>query len=178
MKLINFDIESSLNNLRRIMKAEHINYFHNKNWFSIKINEINFKIEKGNLIVEDLGELKICSNATIEFNNKKVLVYIPGGRNYKFHFANCPTLYSMKYYGYYDRYILTRRTDGYFKIFNSYGWEEVVKLNACKNCLKKLGYSTSDYNARNFDIQEFFSKFEDGVQGFDKPTYSDTNYRK
>jgi len=69
--------------------------------------------------------------------------------------------------GSYNKYVVSQRKDGYFKLNKilENGEVKVVKekLTVCKKCLEKLNYKnynsklqrTKDYLARNFNLKEF-----------------------
>lgn len=169
MNLIDFTKVNQFNALRIKMNADFIEWGETS-WKKRKIDSL---IDSGDYVVTDLGELTIGKSGIIQHNGRAVIVYIPYGRNYKFHMANCSTLESMKHQGRYDRYILTRRTDGKFKVKTKYK-EDYFRLSACKNCLGLLGYSWS--LADNFDIKGHFKKYDslNSKSKIPKPTSTDT----
>lgn len=92
----------------------------------------------------------------------------------KFHLFNCKTLVKMEMEGRFERYVVTRKTDGNFLVFwrdpytNEHG-ETKARLNVCKNCLYSLnwkGYSkrlkmrdARDAIVKEFSIEEFFREY-------------------
>ncbi|MBR1672169.1 MAG: HNH endonuclease [Fretibacterium sp.] len=112
-------------------------------------------------------------------NGKQCLLYIPHGNNFdklpKFHFMDCSTI-KLKYReGRIDRYVITNRTSGLFKMFISEerysreSVEEEKELKVCKRCLAEwdtYGYKgyrrlTSEASKNQavdaFNIEEFFA---------------------
>jgi hypothetical protein len=108
-------------------------------------------------------------------DNRPVFLYIKGqrypesvlidnpGRGYKFHFSECSTIEKMKQEERFERYVLTHRSDGKFKvIFNDYSSgkdkEGEISLRVCQNCLSKINY-------KKFNEWEYAKKMEI-VKGF------------
>lgn len=97
-------------------------------------------------ITIDSDEVTVADNGTLEYQGRKVLLYIRDVRGSlpKYHVVDCQTLQGMRYAGRYRRYVVTRRTDGEFLLNfadNLYQDEPVTyKLDICKNCLwQELG---------------------------------------
>ncbi len=174
MKLIDFNRVRQFADLRSKMNAELIQWEPDVFWEDRISNDVDYKIDIGEYAVTNLDELSVARDGTLRHKNKVVLVYIPYGTNYKFHFSDCTTLNTMKIHGRYDRYILTRRTDGKFKISNQYGGHFLYELSACKYCLGNMGYSTSDYSAKNFDISKFLNTYNENSK-ITIPRYTDSD---
>jgi len=135
----------------------------------------------------DIGINK--EDETFEFAGRKILVYIRDRLQViydkygppKFHIANCDTLKKAIHGGNSDKYVVSTKTDGTFKIriLPNVG-ERVVKLKVCKNCLDWLNYKKyaeldnkqqRNNICDNFSIRDFFEQYKttDIVQ----PKYSD-----
>ena len=127
--------------------------------------------------LEDVGH----GEGLLCYEGRQVLLYIQdhagqidaalidGAEGKKFHVAYCKTLAEMREKGKYERYVATNRLDGQFYITGKdwrtnqtkEGW---TRLRVCQNCLKKLNYKGAKHGAawsvaRDFDIEEFFSKY-------------------
>ena len=90
----------------------------------------------------------------------------------KFHIVWCRTLEEKKQNKTFEnRYVMTRRTDGIFKVD---AWSDETrtekveieeKLYVCKNCLRHIDYKGSDKGnhinqvVKSFDIQEFLNEY-------------------
>ena len=145
----------------------------------------------------DLEEVEVADDGRLVFNDEQVVLYIRDTRNLiddllhnpeetkRIHLAWCKTLESMDKRGRFERYVVTKRTDGLF-VVEGYTddsrtkTEELdAKLMACKYCLGHLnykGYADSKRPRKNeiwreFDIQEFFDKYDTSFKK--KPTYTD-----
>lgn len=73
----------------------------------------------------------------------------------KYHLTDCSTIKQMKETYRFERYVATDDNSGFFKIFDCYGEEKAVRLNACKNCLKELKYK----NDNSFSLKDFFNYY-------------------
>ena len=185
MKLPDFSKNVELNRLRHQMGAKLIS------WKSIDqiLNTEGIQVEP--------EEIKISDDGTLEYEGRKVVVYIRDQfrlRNsdssndpqqlYKFHIVDCLTLQQMKRQGRHKRYVVATRTDGMFDVNFIEGGkliEACVERNlyVCQNCLKRLNYK--DYNSRrsleqnkikeSFDLKEFFETF--GPSIMIEPTHTD-----
>lgn len=106
----------------------------------------------------------------------------------KFHVVWCKTLEQKHQDGSFQRYIMTRRADGIFKIdafldeYKTKKIESEEELYACQNCLRKIDYQNFERlknqeerraAAQNFDIGEFLDEFEGVVRYLDLPMGTD-----
>lgn len=106
----------------------------------------------------------------------------------KFHVVWCKTLEQKHQDGSFQRYVMTRRDDGIFKIdafldeYKKRKVESEEELYACQNCLKKINYqnfqSLNNGKARrsaaqHFDIREFLDEFGGDVRYLDLPMGTD-----
>ncbi len=160
------------------------------NWKSDVIIEIKkpdwqIKLETKGIEFDNINDLKVSSKGLLYYQGQQVLLYIKeaiGDIEYKFHFCDCDALKKMKAKGRWKRYVATQRKDGVFlmdreKVDNSgYERNREEKLLACQNCLKwyneHYGSYHSQYTKRNFNIIDFFKKFENTPIS-EKPIYSD-----
>ena len=119
----------------------------------------------------------------ISLNGRQVLLYIRDhtGRydaalenpvnGKKFHVAWCETLENMRQKKRFERYHATNRLDGLFTIEDSGTYSSEfrtadVRLNVCKNCLKKLNYrgsltdkTTCQNVVDHFSLSDFFTDY-------------------
>jgi hypothetical protein len=130
----------------------------------------------------------------IAYDGKPLLLYLPKGSYFdgtndlpKFHFMECQTIKDMREHNRFNRYIITNRTSGVFRMELTNGWYskggEVTekRLNVCKNCLREYDYqnykNARDREAivRNFDIKSFFRECENNLFS-SLPSRYDTNF--
>lgn len=170
MKLPDFFQDEGLNRLRQRMGAEFIVWNSERDW-----DPISIVLDTEGLDISP-DDLEYPDDGTLEYKGRKVVVYIRDQRvefqPYKFHVANCATLFRMRKEKRYDRYVVATRSDGKF-IVNSYDEDILIeegveqRLNVCINCLKELDYK--DYNGCNgvakkaimnsFELHEFFLEY-------------------
>lgn len=96
----------------------------------------------------------------------------------KFHISECEALQRMRREGRFDRYVVSRRKDGKFKVEATDSVEEIeAPLPVCRYCLSKLdwkGYASRGRSRaiwKNFSLQDFFAEFATFFAS--KPQYSD-----
>lgn len=85
------------------------------------------------------------------------------GKSKKFHLFDCKTLMKMEREGRFERYVVTRRTDGKFPVFwrdqtNSEGDEVEAQLKVCQNCLYSInwrGFRGARFEKRRRIVDEF-----------------------
>lgn len=127
----------------------------------------------------DLKDVEREPGGLLSYKGEHVILYIKDtGDDYwtlknepwesrKFHLYDCQTLKKMEEMGRFRRYVVSRRTDGMFKVFwrndetGDHG-EMEAKLNVCQNCLKNInwmGYrerkSARGRIVKMFEISEF-----------------------
>lgn len=189
MKLPDFNSDNKFNSLRAMMGAELVSIFTNRSDFHADINEIRRRLS-GDGIEIKFNEIEIIDDYTFEYKGQKVLVYIRDQKaiydGYKYHIANCSTIQSYLLRNALDRYVVTNRTDGKFKV-NLIGLDgfiqkqnEEVELKVCKNCLKHLNYNEYSQQRTNskikiyngFSLKEFFERYK-STQHIHLPTYDD-----
>ena len=118
----------------------------------------------------DEYEIKVHSDSTLLYKEKRVLVHIRDamGHEPRFHLSNCLTLVEMRRAGKFEKYVVSERDDGYFHVRFNAGSLEQRKLSVCQNCLDALswnGFSLGDernyrYNVvKSFSIKDFFKKY-------------------
>lgn len=133
----------------------------------------------------EIKDIEINDDGTLNYEGHRVLVYIRDARTYsyygsntkanlpKFHLSWCRTLKNMKSKGRYNkRYVATKRDDGLFLVnieHDEKTVEEERELYPCRNCLRKLSYPK---NREEFDIKEFFNKYE-GTQIEEIPLFDE-----
>ncbi|MCW7556034.1 hypothetical protein NX722_26080 [Endozoicomonas gorgoniicola] len=116
----------------------------------------------------------------LSYKGRQILLYIPdhdnrlkteraienGSKGKKFHVCDCRTLEDMRNQNRYERYTVTNNLSGLFFIYGG-GLEGETELNVCYNCMEKLNYKSFcnlSYSGRwgtirNFNMEEFFSKY-------------------
>lgn len=120
------------------------------------------------------AELFSNPNGLLAVEGRQCLLYIPCGslgQLPKFHFMDCRTIREMSRAGRLDRYVVTNKTSGLFKMSISSEWyqgggqEKEVTLYVCKNCLDSWNYKgyrnllakEKDRAVKDFHIAEFFA---------------------
>lgn len=145
----------------------------------IKITDEDFKCEK---------------NGLMSYKGERVIIYIRDQANYsknfkseyRFHITWCSTLSTKEANGTFEKYVVSTRTDGKFKvnIMGNNGVESTFKdLMVCKNCLKKLdynGYRSATKSQKreifkNFKIADFLKEYKNDISSeiMQKPTYNE-----
>ena len=128
--------------------------------------------------VDDISDVEVLSDGTLVYTGWRVLLYIrdrraalgydPVNNLPKFHIANCRTLKEMRERGQIEKYVISRRTDGKFKMNFIYEFgradSAICELKVCRNCLIRLSYKmyrqmdgkaqTEIY--KNFLLDEYF----------------------
>jgi hypothetical protein len=126
------------------------------------------------------SELRVLADGTLAYKNARVLLYIRDITIYgtdrderpRFHVADCHTLRQMRSGLRFDRYVVSVKTDGKFKlnIFQSgkSRRSETVQLDVCQHCLGSLhfdGFRTDMPNEERgnrvtrFSLTDFFRKY-------------------
>ncbi len=142
----------------------------------------------------NINEVTIVDGLFFLYKGQHVLLYIRDQyynprypkREYKYHICNCKTIDQTIKNGRFNRYVVSTRTDGFFRINIRHIIErkimkknEVAALRVCKNCLLKLHYhgytnhKRSGWIYKNFNLREFFSEFSEQFKN--KPSYDDMN---
>jgi hypothetical protein len=130
--------------------------------------------------VDDIGDVQVLPDGTLIYKNRRVLLYIRDRAGYRdhdprqllprFHVSNCRTLKRMRAGGRYERYVVSQRTDGRFKMYFLYGdgkaQSDVCELEVCRDCLEFLsykGYSHKDHGRHEihsaFSLSEYFTVY-------------------
>lgn len=139
----------------------------------------------------DLSEVEFASNGTLRYQGRQVILYIRDITVYKeeptlpkFHLSNCDTLQKMWQRKRSDRYVVSTRHDGIFRIkITSDGqtWQDNdYSLYVCKNCLSKLnwnGYSGATASRKigifdKFGLPAFFETYPNSPITY-TPTFND-----
>lgn len=179
MKLPNFQNHEGMNNLRKIINAELIEYRWENSWDPLVLKLLN-EWELGDLSFSDID---IADDGTFEYKWYKIVLYIRDqkqhygyDKEYKFHFCNCQTISSARSnYSLNGRYVANRDKKFSVNIINQEGrmvkkWVE-MDLRVCKNCLTSFNYknySTVNYYEKNqiynnFTREEYFASFDSYV---------------
>jgi hypothetical protein len=133
------------------------------------------------ITVDDISNVQRLSDGTLAYKDRRVLLYIRdrrASREYdplhylpKFHIANCKTLREMREHGQFEKYVISRRTDGKFKMNFIYEFGKtdsaIHGLRVCRNCLIRLSYKryrqmdnkTREEIYENFLVNEYFAAY-------------------
>ena len=126
------------------------------------------------------------------YEDEESLTSLPA-RKTRFHISECSTLINMRTRGRFDRFVISTKTDGFFKA-QPFDWETemrgeeiLARLSPCKNCLKNLDYK--NYNdvrkenqnkiVKQFSVEEFFNEHKSIFRClplYSSATYPDGNY--
>lgn len=107
------------------------------------------------------------------YNNKIYSVIKDGSLGNRYHIANCSKLDEMRKKGRFDRYVVTNKVDGAFRVSGRDNQSDQLiegdtRLHVCQYCLESINYkrfaSLSRGSARrefvsNFDLIEFFDTY-------------------
>lgn len=173
------DIQNVVDNITAVGRkigAESISWTPNFSWNSFDPNGFRERlITVGEVEGVDIIDVIVSTDWTLEFAGRKVLVYIRDIRNYepKFHVADCITLQNARNDGRYEKYVVSTKIDGKFKMreINPSGEtiDSVRELKVCRNCLERLKYKNYDklntWRQKNdirdkFSIKEFFEQYK------------------
>jgi len=146
-----------LNQLRRLMNAPLLQNFTPEHTMKpLTYADLDKALEGiEGVTVDDIDDVKVLPDGTLAYENRRVLLYIRDKSNYheqdprdllpSFHVSNCRTLKRMREGGHYERYVITQRTDGRFKMnfLCGYGKQqsEIHELKVCRDCLGFLSYN-------------------------------------
>jgi len=134
-----------------------------------QLEESVIPVNKSEIAAGRPGEL-------LEYKGRKVCAYIRDQKayvnfpdkisNYRYHLCNCGILQSMRNYGREHRYLITKRSDGLFKVNdltvqpvkNDMGENNLVRMELCKFCINVLEqkgiYSTP------FSLKKYYEKYD------------------
>jgi hypothetical protein len=130
-------------------------------------NDLDKALERlEGLTVDDISDVKPLSDGTLAYKDRRVLLYIRDRRPFdnlpKFHIANCRTLEGMRETGRFEKYVVSTRTDGKFKMNFIYDFGKInstiCELKVCINCLIELSYKGYK-RAGNKDRTEIYKNF-------------------
>jgi hypothetical protein len=124
---------------------------------SDRYGSFSLEIDPGRLTVEELDrltgegidisfdELTLLPDGTLAYKDSRVLLYIRDVHVYgrqewepRYHLYNCKKLVEMSNKGRFERYVVSGRTDGWFKIIlirENNQTPEDRRLCVCQNCL-------------------------------------------
>ena len=121
------------------------------------------------------SEIDIGPDELLEYRGRKVVAYIRdqkwgkvdfyrGRSGYKYHLCNCTTLQIMKDHGREKRYLVTRRQDGQFKVYDVKDGpvrKGIVAMDLCNYC-RELLLRKGMYPDR-FRLKDFFDRYDSYV---------------
>ncbi|MCC7016950.1 MAG: HNH endonuclease [Rhodospirillales bacterium] len=131
------------------------------------------------LDIESLDKLRVLDDGTLAYKNSRVLLYIRDHQVFegrpiepRFHLAHCDTLQKMRERNRFERYVISTRLDGRFRLNlkeRRTSRSELFNLRVCQNCLNFLSYEgfsiqTMPRSDRlnfvgNFSLEKYFVKF-------------------
>jgi hypothetical protein len=182
MTLPNFIEFEAFNRLRRLMNARLPDNFSS----GYAINRLTYHdLDRAledieGVTVDDIAEVNILPDGTLAYKDRRVILYIRDKRAFhghdgrqilpKFHIANCSTLAKMRQHGRFDRYVISTRVDGKFKMNFVDRLEirsSICELKVCKVCLENLYYKGYRKGTRRrdkeiyntFALQEYFAAY-------------------
>ena len=175
MKLPDFTQHTGLNRLRRAMGAELRKNRSNVHWKDLNLDEFRKRLHNEGVEV-DFEDVDLDDDGSLFVNGERVLLYIRdivafGGVLPKFHIAHCFTLRKMVRQNRGDRYVVSKRTDGFFQMRSKskYAQTKEMRLEVCKNCLSTLNYK--NYKSKHswskqevfdrFDLEEYFDTYKE-----------------
>jgi len=191
MKLDIQNIVNGITAVRQRIGAGLIDWSPDSSWNPFDSNGFRERLDKyGEIDDVDFKDIGINKeDETFEFAGRKVLVYIRDRKQAiydkygspKFHIANCDTLKKAITDGNFNKYVVSTKTDGTFKIrILPNGNERLEKLNVCKNCLDWLNYKKyAELNNKQqknnicneFSIADFFEQYK--ITDISQPKHSD-----
>jgi hypothetical protein len=169
-----------LNRLRRLMNASLPTEFSSGYVINhLTHDDLDRALEDiEGVTVDDISDVHVLPDGTLAYRDRRVLLYIRDKRAFrehdpreklpKFHVANCKMLEEMRENGRFERYVISTRTNGRFKMnfiyeFGTRG--EIHELNVCKLCLAQLqykGYRDHRNDKRIYDtfaLHEYFAAY-------------------
>jgi hypothetical protein len=137
-----------------------------------------------------LGDLKVLDDGTLAYKDSRVLLYIRDVTVYgdretepRYHLASCSTLKTMRERQRFNRYVVSTRTDGAFKlncINGAAAVQKVIQLSVCQNCLGLLSFNGFRMEwqrprrrkaVQSFTLGEFFQKYPKSLHA-ETPRYN------
>jgi hypothetical protein len=127
----------------------------------------------------ELSEVDVAPGGLLTYKGEQIILYIKDTnkseeinlefpeQSTRFHLSDCQTLRDMKRKGRFERYIVTQRQDGKFKVdwkdFDTGAMGEVeAELKVCKNCLTNLNYN--NYKDKRTERNTIWTDF--AIDGF------------
>jgi hypothetical protein len=180
MTLPNFIDSEHFNRLRRLMNAPLPDNFSSGYAVNRLTHDDLDKALEGieGLTVDDIDQVQPLPDGTLAYRERRIILYIRdtrvfAGRNSqqqlpKFHIADCSKLAQMRQNGRFERYVISTRTDGKFKMnfMDGVGSQSsICELKVCKLCLERLHYNGYRQGTRqrdkeiynSFALQEYFT---------------------
>ena len=151
MNLPDFNQYKPLTDLLEEMGAELFSRS-NIGWSALSEEELDKELKTNGLIV-NFDDIVFNEEGISTYRDRIVLFYMQTqqayyGSGYKFHFTRCQTISQAINENRHKKYVITTRTDGFFDVFinyESYSEEKQIRLEPCKNCLKKANYKGYKY---------------------------------
>jgi hypothetical protein len=182
MTLPNFVEFEPFNQLRRLMDAPLPNDFSSGYVINRLTRDDLDKALEGieGVTVDDIEQVQPLPDGTLAYRDRRILFYIRdkrafAGQNFrqqlpKFHIADCSRLAQMRQQGRFERYVISTRTDGKFKMnfLDRVGNQSsLCELKVCKLCLEHLHYHGYRHGTRrrdkeiynSFALQEYFTAY-------------------
>jgi hypothetical protein len=182
MTLPDFIEFEPFNRLRRLMNAPLLNEFSSGYTINRLTQDDLERALEGieGITVDDISDIEVLSDGTLAYKERRVLLYIRDKSSYgdrdpdqilpSFHVSNCRTLKRMRKEGRYERYVVSQRTDGTFRMNfldgHSKAQSEICELKVCRYCLGFLsykGYSHTDHKRHvihsTFSLSEYFALY-------------------
>lgn len=164
MILPDFNKYKPLTNLLYQMGAELVSRS-NIGWAALSEEELDKELKTNGLLV-NFDDIVFNEEGISTYRGRIVLFYMQTqqayyGSGYKFHFTRCQTISQAFNENRHKKYVVTTRTDGFFDVFINHGYyteEKEIRLEPCKNCLKKInykGYKSADYAKKRKIYNEF-----------------------
>jgi len=191
MKLPDFSDKGSLQEIRKKMEISLIDKYSQHNWETTTLAALE---GASGVLITDIS--KVIQNEEFFVDGIRVLLYIKSQSfsEYKYHIIHCKTLKDMEIRGRIERYVASRRSDGFFLVDKemsffdkeNYRYEKRIEydreisMNVCKNCLramlKKYPYDSPLWIYEFFNLEDFFSKH--GTEHVITPKYDDKTQPK
>jgi hypothetical protein len=181
MKLPDFYLDKILNDLKALMGMPanvYGNLVVNVGGKRLTPEELERLISPDGLDITSLNDLEVLDDGTLAYKDSRVILYIRDVTVYqskpvepRFHLSNCRTLQQMRSADRIERYVISTRVDGKFKlnlIDSGRTRQDLVQLSVCQNCLDSLHFENFSLQAAKasrlsavakFTLSNFFKLF-------------------
>jgi hypothetical protein len=182
MKLPDFTLDQSLNDLRKKMGAIELRAFVLDTDFGepLTIAEVERLGKEG--IDIPLDDVQVLADGTLAYKGRRVVLYIRDVKQYResdfklprFHVSDCETLHNMRVNSRFERYVVATRDTGVFQVrlmaarANQFVASD-QPLRVCQFCLAKLDWNNftshrhiakqREQTVSTFALGEFFERF-------------------